>query len=150
MPAPIIRTIDVPCPAPRAFDIFVDMASWWPLDKRSMSLYAAKAPAKSLSVEPRLGGRIVETGADDAIHHWGTFTEFTPHSLLRMDFHMGLPAAKSGQVEVTFTPLDARSTRVRLTHSHWEGYEDMADMMFNGYNASWPMLFDETYAAACR
>ena len=150
MPAPIIRVIDVPCSPDRAFAIFADMGSWWPLEKRSMSLYTAKAPAKSLTVEPRVGGQIVETGADDARHHWGTFTAFAPPTHLQLDFHMGLPATKSGRVDVTFTATGANATRVQLTHSHWEGYEDMADMMFNGYNSSWPMLFDDAYAAACQ
>ena len=56
MLAPITRTITVPCPADRAFAIFADMAAWWPLEKRSMSLYATKSPAKSLAVDARLGG----------------------------------------------------------------------------------------------
>ena len=146
---PIVKTIDVPCPQQRAFEIFVDMASWWPLEKRSMSLYQAGGPAKSLSVEPRLGGRIVETAADDAEHHWGTFRAFDSHAHLQLDFHMGLPADRCGQVDVTFTPLDTGTTRVELVHSNWEGYGDMAEMMLSGYGGSWDMLFGEHYAAAC-
>ena len=35
---PIVKTIEVTCSQQRAFDIFVDINSWWPLDKRSMSM----------------------------------------------------------------------------------------------------------------
>ena len=146
---PIVKTITVPCDPQRAFEIFVDMPSWWPLEKRSMSLMRAGAPAKSLSMEPHLGGRIVELAADDAEHHWGTFQIYEPHSRLEMDFHMGLPADKTGQVEVTFTAKGAE-TEVVLTHKNWEGYEDMAEMMYQGYGGSWEMLFVETYGGACR
>ena len=146
---PVIKTIDVPCSQIRAFDIFCDMASWWPLDKRSMSLMQAGGPAKTLTVDAQLGGRIVEIAIDDVAHHWGTFTAFAPHHHLQLDFHMGLPATKSGQVDVAFTPLSATTTRVELVHSNWEGYEDMAEMMRNGYGGSWGLLFEQAYAAAC-
>ena len=146
---PVIKTITVPCPQKKAFEIFVDMPKWWPLEKRSMSLMHAKAPAKSLLVEARVGGRIVETAADDAEHHWGTFRAFDPHSHVQFDFHMGLPADQTGQVDVTFTPIDTNTTEVKLVHSNWEGYGDMAEMMLNGYGSSWGMLFEEAYAASC-
>ena len=36
---PIVTTIEVPCGQERAFNVFVnDMPTWWPLDKRSMSI----------------------------------------------------------------------------------------------------------------
>ena len=146
---PIVKSIEVPCPQQRAFEIFVDMASWWPLSERSMSLYQAEAPAKSLLVDARLNGRIVEIAADDVEHHWGTFRAFDPHAHLQMDFHMGLPADQSGRVDVTFTPIDAATTKVELVHSNWEGYGDMANLMLKGYGGSWDMLFGERYAAAC-
>ena len=146
---PVIKTIEVPCSQKKAFEIFVDMSSWWPLDKRSMSLYQAGAPAKHLSVEAREGGQIIETAADDAEHHWGTFRVFTPHSHLQLDFHMGLPSDQTGQVDVTFTSLSANTAQVKLVHSNWEGYGDMAEMMLNGYGSSWEMLFVETYGGAC-
>ena len=58
---PIAKTIEVPCGQEKAFGVFVsEMGSWWPLDQRSMSLMQTGTPAKSLEVEPKLGGRIVE------------------------------------------------------------------------------------------
>ena len=145
---PVIKTVDVPCPQQRAFETFVDFPKWWPLEKRSMSIMWAKAPAKSLSVEAQEGGRIVELAADDQEHHWGTFRVFDPHSHVQFDFHMGLPAEQTGQVDVRFTALSATETRVELVHSNWEGYGDMAEMMFNGYGSSWAMLFEEHFAGA--
>ena len=147
---PVVKSIDVPCAQQKAFEVFCDMPAWWPLDKRSMSLMRAGGPAKGLAVDARLGGQIVETAADDVAHHWGTFTKFDPHAHLQLDFHMGLPAEQSGQVDVTFTPISATQTRVELVHSNWEGYGDMAEMMRNGYGGSWEMLFEEAYRGACQ
>ncbi len=146
---PVVKTVDVPCPQQRAFETFVDMPRWWPLEKRSMSLMWAKAPAKSLTADAREGGKIIELAADDKEHHWGTFRIVDPHSHVQFDFHMGLPAEQTGQVDVRFTPLSATETRVELTHSNWEGYGDMAEMMVNGYGSSWSMLFEEHFAGAC-
>lgn len=149
MLAPIVKTIDVPCSPDRAFDIFVDMKSWWPLEKRSMSLMRAGGPAQDLRVDARKDGQIIETMQDGSDCHWGTFRIFERPARLEMDFHMGLPADQTGQVEVTFVALEEAKTRVTLTHKNWEGYGDMADMMIQGYGGSWDLLFVEHFATAC-
>ena len=147
---PLVSTIDVPCGQQRAFEIFVnDMPTWWPLEKRSMSLMHNGSPAKSLRIDPRHGGQIVETAADDAEHHWGTITAFDPHATVVMDFHMGLPPENASRVEVTFTPVTADTTRVELTQSNWEAFGDMAEMMRNGYGSGWVLIFEQGYKSAC-
>ena len=147
---PLVNTIEVPCSQEDAFQIFVqDMGSWWPLEKRAMSLYELKKPPRSLEVDPRLGGRIVEIGDDDHQFHWGTFTAWNPFDAIAMDFHMGLPSDQASLVEVTFVPLGADRTRVTLTHSNWEAFGDLAEMMRNGYGSGWIIIFKEAYLAAC-
>ena len=89
---PITYTIEVPCNQETAFTVFVDMGSWWPLDKRSMSLMGGGQPAKSLQV-------------DGTEHLWGTIKSFNPHDFISMDFHMGLPPETASLVEVRFTIL---------------------------------------------
>jgi len=146
---PLISTIEVPCTQEKAFDIFVtQMGAWWPLDKRSMSMHAG-ASAKSLSIEPRSGGRIVETGHDDTLHHWGTIKTYDPHDFVSMDFHMGLPPENASLVEVRFTALDTERTQVELTQSNWEAFGDMAEMMRRGYGSGWVIIFEEAYGKAC-
>ena len=146
---PLISTIEVPCSQEKAFSIFVEqMGSWWPLDKRSMSMHAG-ATAKSLRVEAKLGGQIVETGHDDTLHHWGTITTYDPHALVSMDFHMGLPPENASLVEVRFTALGKERTQVELTQSNWEAFGDMAEMMRRGYGSGWVIIFEEAYGKAC-
>ena len=148
---PIIKTIEVPCSQEQAFAVFVnDMGSWWPLDKRSMSLMQGDGkPAKSLQVEAKLGGKIVEIGHDDAEYHWGTIKSYDPHAALSLDFHMGLPPENASLVEVRFTELGNERTRVELTHSNWEAFGDMAEMMRGGYGSGWVIIFEQSYKSAC-
>src|SRR5258708_2056552 len=146
---PLISRIEVPCSQHRAFEIFIrEMGSWWPLHKRSMSMKSGH-PAKGLNVDPQMGGKIVEIGHDNAEYHWGTIKTFSPHDLIAMDFHMGLPADKASLVEVRFTALDENRTEVELTQSNWEAFGDMAEMMRRGYGSGWVIIFEEAYNNAC-
>ena len=149
---PIIKTIEVPCSQEKAFRVFVDeMGSWWPLDKRSMSLMQGDGkPAKSLRIEAKLGGQIVETGHDDTEYLWGTIRSYDPHDSLSLDFHMGLPPENASLVEVRFTALENGRTRVVLSHSNWEAFGDMAEMMRGGYGSGWVIIFEQAYKSACR
>jgi len=100
-----------------------------------MSLMHTGEPAKSLRIEPKLGGKIVEIAADDAEHHWGMIKSYDPHDLISMDFHMGLPPENASLVEVRFITLGTERTRVELTQSNFEAFGDMAEMMHGGYGS---------------
>lgn len=146
---PVVSTIEVACDQKTAFTIFVEqMDSWWPLDKRSMSMHQGQVP-KALLVDPRPGGRIVEVAHDDAEHHWGTFNRLDRYDFVSMDFHMGLPAETASLVEVRFTPADSGRTVVELTQSNWEAFGDLAEMMRGGYGSSWGLIFEEGFGEAC-
>ncbi len=147
---PIIKTIEVPCSQEKAFEVFVgEMGSWWPLDKRSMSMMHGGKPAKSLRIDPKQGGMIVEIGHDDTEHHWGTITSYDPHGSISMDFHMGMPPDSASLVDVRFTALEGERTRVELTQSNWEAFGDMAEMMRGGYGSGWVIIFEQAYKSAC-
>ena len=147
---PLVNTIEVPCSQERAFGVFVsEMGSWWPLDKRSMSMMNGGKPAKSLRIEAKLGGRIVEIGHDDTEYLWGTIKSYDPHDSVSMDFHMGLPPENASLVEVRFTALEDERTQVELTHSNFEAFGDMAEMMRGGYDSGWVIIFEQAFKAAC-
>ncbi len=146
---PLIKTIEVPCGRQEAFKVFVDeMDTWWPLAKFSASVKFGTT-AKGLRLDPRVGGKIVETSTDDTEHLWGTITKYEPHEYLCMDFHIGLPAETASVVEVRFTVVEEERTRVVLTQSEWERFGEFAKMMYNGYPKGWIAIFDQAFKAAC-
>ena len=146
---PIITTIEVPCSQEKAFGVFVsDMASWWPLEKFSVSALRGKV-AKSLRVEPKQGGKIVEIGHDDTEHLWGTIKSYDPYGYLKMDFHIAEPPESASLVEVRFTALGNERTRVELTQSNWEAFGKKAAMMRGGYGSGWVAIFEQAFKSAC-
>ena len=148
MTEPIIKTIEVPCSAARAFDIFVTrIAKWWPLDGHAASAAAGKA-ALAVTVEPRVGGHIYETMYDGTRTDWGEILEFVPDQRLAMTWHPGNNAEKPTRVEIAFEPVSEAVTRVVLTHSGWEVWgEDAADKREN-YDTGWDFVLGERYASA--
>ena len=68
---------------------------------------------------------------------------------MSIDFHMGLPAESASLAEVRFTALGDEKTRVELTHSNWEAFGEMAEMMRGGYGSGWVIIFEQAYKSAC-
>ena len=148
----IVRTIEVPCSQKVAFEVFLNkMDSWWPLDRFTTSAMRGE-PAKSIRVEAKQGGEIVEIAFDDAETLWGTIKSYDPHGFLSMEFHVPQPDQKVDSrslVEVQFTALGDEQTRVKLTQSNWEALGEMAEQMHGGYSGAWVMIFEQAYKSAC-
>lgn len=145
----LVKTIEVPCNQEEAFTVFVEkMGSWWPLARFSASLKFG-GEADCLLVEPRVGGKIVEVGADGARHLWGTIKRYEPYEYISMDFHIGLSPETASLVEVRFTPIASGGTRVVLTQSEWERFGRYAENMLNGYPKGWIVIFEQAYLTAC-
>jgi len=149
---PIVKTIEVPCSQKKAFEVFVnEMESWWPLGKFTVSAMGGK-PAKSIRVEAKQGGRIVEISPDDTEHLWGTIKSYDPYDFVSMDFHIPQPGEKvesRSLVEVRFTALGNERTRVELTQSNWEAFGERAAMMRGGYGKGWVVIFEQAFKSAC-
>ena len=61
MVEPINKAIDVSTDPATAFSIFTErLDAWWPLDTNSVSAMSGEV-SKSLELEPRVGGQVVET-----------------------------------------------------------------------------------------
>ena len=149
---PIIKSIEVPCSQEEAFEVFLNkMDSWWPLDRFTTSAMAG-APAKSIRVEAKQGGNIVEIGSDGAETLWGTIKSYDPHGFLSMEFHVPQPdenVESRSLLELQFTALGDDRTRVKLTQSSWEALGEMAEQMHGGYSEAWIMIFEQAYKSAC-
>ncbi|MEM9231476.1 MAG: SRPBCC domain-containing protein [Pseudomonadota bacterium] len=148
MPAPVIKTVDVPCSPDIAFRIFTqDLSHWWPKDKHSVSAMTG-APARSVSLEARAGGTISEVAADGTHHHWGSVSVYDPYRRFGLLWHIGQPVEKATRVDVLFEPTED-GTRVTLTHSGWEVLGGDAAKSRDGYDSGWVHVFETCFARAC-
>ena len=149
---PLVKTIEVPCSQREAFTVFVDeMHTWWPLAKFTVSAFFGAA-ARTLRVEAKVGGQIVEIGHDGKEHLWGTIEAYDPYDYLRTDFHIPHPdetVISRSQVEVRFTKLADKLTRVELTQSDWEAFGERAAALQGGYGQGWVVIFEKAYRRAC-
>lgn len=126
-PAPVRRSVEVAADPDRAFRLFTaGMGRWW---ARSHSI--GKSPQVDVVIEPREGGRWYEVGADGSTCEWGGVLEWDPpHRVL---LRWGLTAEWRHdpdfrtEVEVTFTALPGRGTRVTLEHRGLEAYGAAAE-----------------------
>jgi hypothetical protein len=150
---PLIKTIEVPCSQEKAFGVFVnEMDSWWPLSIFTVSAMSGGV-AKSIRVEPKVGGQIVEIGNDDTEHLWGTIRSYDPHDSVGMDFHIAPTGDDTvgswSLVEVRFTALGSDRTQVELTQTNWEAFGEKAAMLRGGYGPGWDAIFGQAFKAAC-
>lgn len=119
-----------------AFELFTArMADWWPLDTHSVGLRASH----TVTFEPGVGGRIVETTADGDTAVWGTVLAWEPPALVRFTWHPGTPAETATEVEVTFAEAPDGTT-VELVHSGWDRRPDGHDAREN-YDSGWDLVF---------
>ena len=113
----------------RAFDVFTkEMAAWWPL----ASHHVGKVDAKTMVIEPRVGGDINEVGIDDSTCTWGHVLEWDPPARFaftwELDAAFKIDSTMKTRVEVTFT-AERGGTRVDLVHRGLRAYGEKADEM---------------------
>lgn len=148
MTLPIVKTLDLPCAAARAFDIFVNATtSWWP-GGHSVSAGAGAVP-QAITIEPRVGGAVYETMHDGARADWGEVLDYEEGVRLAMTWHPGNNADNPTRVEVAFEDLPGGRSRVTLTHTGWEAWGDTADDRRQGYDAGWDIVLGENFVPAC-
>lgn len=148
----VSRTITVACPRELAFRVFTErMAAWWPLATH----HIGAAPAATVVIEPRLGGRWFERGTDGSECPWGRVLAWEPPTRLALAWQISADwaydAALETTIEVRFEALDAATTQVHLEHRGLEAYgARTAEMVaiFESAGAWTGML--EAFAGAAR
>lgn len=135
----IRKTIHVDVPQERAFDVFTaGLADWWPVATHSI---AGGRPEGDW----RPGGTLVEVVGDER-HEWADVLEYDPPGSFRLRWRVN-PDKPPTEVHVVFAP-DGDGTRVELTHSGWESFDELADQEFRGYTSGWDVVLGRYVAHA--
>jgi uncharacterized protein YndB with AHSA1/START domain len=104
----------VRCSAEQAFDVYTGrIGEWW--DPR----YTANPETlESVTIEPRVGGRVYATHSDLGQSDWGEVTAWEPGRRLVHTFTLAQDPAYPSEVAVEFAEGNGGS-RVRLAHGGW-------------------------------
>ncbi len=141
----VVRSIVVNVEQSQAFDRFIDMTSWWPLDTHTIGA----APARASIIEPRAGGRWYGIDANGEEHGIGHVLEYEPpHRILLTweithDWHYDEHVKT--EIEVEFRVEGPLNTRVTLEHRRFDVYGERAAAQRATYEAddAW------TYVLSC-
>jgi len=147
---PIQKSIVVAASAERAFQVFTEeMSSWWPLG----SHHIGKVDAKSVVIEPFVGGRWFERGVDGSECDWGHVRTWDPPRRLVLSWEISSdwrhdPSIQT-EVEVRFS-AEGASTRVDLEHRLLHYYGARAAQMRGTFDSEqgWTGLLDAFAARA--
>jgi uncharacterized protein YndB with AHSA1/START domain len=114
------REITVPGSPERVFDLFTNhMIEWWPAEHHVLT-----SPLVSMTLEPRVGGRVYDTGEDGSECAWGQITEWHPPSgfafgwMLTSTWQAETDIDRASRVSVSFT-ADGDRTRVEVVHNEF-------------------------------
>jgi uncharacterized protein YndB with AHSA1/START domain len=126
---PIQKTMLVAAPVERAFRVFTEgMNSWWPLATH----HIGKVDAKTVVIEPFVGGRWFERGVDGSECNWGHVRTWDPPRRLVLTWEISSQwqhdSSLQTEVEVHFT-AEGESTRVDFEHRLLHYYGEKAAEM---------------------
>lgn len=135
---PVVKTVTVRAAPARAFELFADnLARWWPLAQ----FHTAPDPV-DCAIEPRVGGRVFERGADGRETAWGTVLVYEPPHRLAFSWLIGgLSPEEAQQIDIRFAPAES-GTRVELSHTGWEKLGDRAAALRERYDGGWATLIE--------
>jgi len=124
----VSKSITVDVPAAEAFALFVEQPmGWWP------EKHVFVADRRSITIEPHVGGRYYETDVDGTEVTWGTVKAFAPPHRVVLTWRVGVrwrplySDVMASLIEVDFTEVDARTTRVTLTHAQLDRHGEIAE-----------------------
>jgi len=140
---PLRFSFTVECSRQHAFDVWTQRTtSWWPKDHTISNDSNAR-----VTIEPFVGGRILESAPGGSEHEWGEIVEWQPPQRFAYHWYITSDASDATFVEIEFQDIDA-GTRIDINHSGWErlgrGVE-MRQLNQGGWDAIIPHFVD-----ACR
>lgn len=136
----VVLSYDLPCPATRAFLIYVhQIGSWWP-----GHLTADPAVFTGMQIETWPGGRVYTRYGTDQEIDWGLVSAIEPGRYLRHTLTVPHRSTASTTVTITFRDHDTGS-RMIFRHTPWSGVDALGQTKFG----EWPIILGH-YVEAVR
>ncbi len=132
----IERSFTVAVSVDRAFAAWtkhIDM--WWPPNHRP------NGTSGVIVLEPQIGGRFTDRGADGRVVELGVVTSWEPPHRLAYRFFMGSGAEHPSDVLIAFAQ-DGDGTRVDIRHEQGAVSDERWGATNGGYIVAWDHLID--------
>lgn len=140
---PLHFSFTVECNLQHAFDTWTrKTTTWWPKDHTITGDLDA-----TVTIEPFVGGRILEHAPGGREHEWGAIVAWEPPRRFAYHWYITSDASDASLVEIEFRDIDS-GTRIEIHHSGWERLGSGADLRRlnqRGWSALIPAFVD-----ACR
>jgi uncharacterized protein YndB with AHSA1/START domain len=145
--APIRKSLIVKTDAANAFSTFTaKIGRWWP---RAFTI--GTSPIKDVVMEQQSDGRWFERGEDGSECDWGRVVAWEPPSRVVLTWQISgewkYEPDLITEMEVKFTALGAKETRVDFEHRKLEALGEAAEAVRARLESGWPGLL-EAYASA--
>jgi uncharacterized protein YndB with AHSA1/START domain len=144
-------SVIVPMPPADAFLVYTErQLEWQPPEHLTIE------DPQSITIEPWVGGRFYERGADGTEVVRGTIVEWAPPDRLAVTWRIGPGWRPSPDDEhasvivVEFNPIGTESTEVILTYTHLERHGEMAPALRAAIGSPRSGSAVERYAEAAR
>ena len=139
--SPIVKTVTVRCAPATAFRVFTaDIGRWYPLARFSIH------PAVDCRLEPHVGGRLYEIGADGRETLWGHVLEWNPPHALALSWQARCSEEEAQRSDVSFRAVPD-GTEVRLVHAGWEKLKVDGAEWRDKYDGGWVEVFERRFKA---
>jgi uncharacterized protein YndB with AHSA1/START domain len=137
----IKKQLMVEAPLERAFRVFTaNMGAWWPKEH-----HIGKAALKDCVIEPKVNGRWYELCEDRSTCEWGKVLAWDPPRRLVLAWQLNQEFRYDPElvteVEVTFTPVGPKQTRVDFEHRHLERF-GAAERLRGDMDTGWGQILD--------
>jgi len=143
----VAKSVVVNATIEQAFTIFAERPlEWWP------EKHVFVEDRQAITIEPRVGGRYYERGADGKEIAWGTITEWNPPQRLVMTWRVGpywqpiFDDEKASFIEVDFEAVGPDTTKVTLTHAQLHRHGEIAQSIHSALDGPSPGETLEKYA----
>jgi uncharacterized protein YndB with AHSA1/START domain len=138
----IRKQLTVEAPLERAFRVFTaNMGAWWPKEH-----HIGTAALKDCVIEPKVNGRWYELGEDGTTCEWGKVLTWDPPRRLVLAWQLGpdfkYDPAFLTEVEVTFSLLGPKSTRVDFEHRNLERFGEAAERLRGQIDGGWGEILE--------
>lgn len=138
---PVVKTVTVECAPATAFHVFTaEIGLWYPLNRFSIK------PAIDCRLEPHVGGRLYEIGADGEETLWGRVLEWNPPHSLAIAWQARCREEEAQRVDVSFRAVPD-GTEVQLVHAGWEKLKVDGAEWRDRYDGGWVEVFERCFKA---